>query len=57
MRRTLSPFWRSNDGATAIEYAVIAAILAVAVVAGAAVFGSTVNARLSSVAEKVAASP
>ncbi|MBU6373399.1 MAG: Flp family type IVb pilin [Alphaproteobacteria bacterium] len=57
MRRTLLSFARSKDGATAIEYAVIAAILAIAVVAGATLFGSTVNSQLKTVADKVAASP
>lgn len=57
MRRTLLAFARAKDGATAIEYAVIAGILAVTIIAGATVFGSSVNARLQDVADKVSATP
>jgi pilus assembly protein Flp/PilA len=57
MRRTLQSFHRCEHGATSIEYAIIAAILAVAVIAGATVFGTAVNSKFQGAADKVAATP
>ena len=57
MRRKLQRFLPCEHGATAIEYAIMAAILAVAIIAGATAFGTSVNAKLQSTADKVAATP
>ena len=57
MRRPLQSLIRCEHGATSIEYAIIAAILAVAIIAGATVFGTAVNSKFQSAADTVAATP
>jgi pilus assembly protein Flp/PilA len=43
MRASLIRFWSKNSGATAIEYALIAAGIALAIVASITKLGTTVN--------------
>jgi pilus assembly protein Flp/PilA len=49
MKAYLIRFWRSNSGATAIEYAMIAGGIAVAIAATVTKLGSTVNGLFQSV--------
>jgi pilus assembly protein Flp/PilA len=44
---------RSEDGATAIEYGLIAALIAVAIIVGATALGSSLNAIFDSVSTTV----
>jgi pilus assembly protein Flp/PilA len=43
MKASLKRFWHANSGATAIEYAMIAAGVALAIVAGVTQLGTTVS--------------
>lgn len=43
MRSLLTRFWRDRLGATAIEYGLISALIAVALIAGAQVVGNSIN--------------
>lgn len=45
---------KDEDGATAIEYALIASLIAVAIIAGANSLGQTINNRFNAVATNVA---
>jgi Flp pilus assembly pilin Flp len=53
--RHIRKFWRSSEGATAIEYAFICALIVLVVVAGILTLGGGVNSRWSNVANNVAA--
>lgn len=44
---------RGEDGVTAIEYALLAALVAVAIIGGATLLGNTINSELSSIANKL----
>jgi pilus assembly protein Flp/PilA len=48
-------FLRSTDGATAIEYSVLGALVAVAMVVGASALGTQLGAMYQAVADKVIA--
>jgi pilus assembly protein Flp/PilA len=43
MFQILKSFWSEEDGAAAIEYALIAALIAIAIVAGATLLGGNMN--------------
>ena len=49
MKESLIRFWRGNSGATAIEYAMIAAGIALAIVASVTQLGATVDGLFNSV--------
>ncbi len=46
-------FMKDESGATAIEYGLIAALIAVAIITGATTLGSTLNAKFDSIATSV----
>ncbi|TCD16419.1 Flp family type IVb pilin [Oricola cellulosilytica] len=46
-------FLKDESGATAIEYGLIAALIAVAIIAGATTLGSNLNAKFDAIATKV----
>lgn len=46
-------FMNDESGATAIEYGLIAALIAVAIITGATTLGSTLNAKFDSIATSV----
>jgi pilus assembly protein Flp/PilA len=48
-----SQFLVDEDGATAIEYALLAALLAVAIITGLTIVGTTLNTKFNSVATEV----
>jgi pilus assembly protein Flp/PilA len=53
MKTTIARFIRDENGATAIEYGLIAALIAVVVIAAATSVGSNLSATFNSVATKL----
>lgn len=51
----LARFWKDRSGATAIEYGMIAVLVAVAIISGATGIGNSVKNVLNSTANKVTA--
>ena len=49
-------FIKDESGATAIEYGLIAALIAVAIIAGATQLGTTLNAKFADIAGEVSSS-
>jgi pilus assembly protein Flp/PilA len=43
-------FFKDEEGATAAEYALLIALIAIAIIGGAALLGTNINTRLSNVA-------
>ena len=50
MRGIIAKFVRNESGATAIEYGLIAALIAVVIITGLTTVGSNLNAQLGSIA-------
>jgi pilus assembly protein Flp/PilA len=50
MIRTIKTFWSDESGATAIEYGLIAALIALAIVVGAGSLGNALNGQFKNVA-------
>ena len=48
MRNLLTRFWKDESGATAIEYGLIAAGIAIAIIATVKTLGTTINTKFSS---------
>lgn len=57
MRNFMKKFAADESGATAIEYGLIAALVAVAIIAGAGALGTGLNDLFGNVAKCIAASP
>ena len=53
MIKKLLKFIKDEDGVTAVEYAVMAALIALVVIAGATVLGTATNATFSQVANAI----
>ena len=53
MKTLFARFAKDESGATAIEYGLIAALIAVALIAGATALGSSLNTAFNSIAGKV----
>ena len=51
----LSNLWRDETGATAIEYALVAALISVAVIAGASALGVNIGAVFDSISATITA--
>ena len=49
-------FMKDESGATAIEYGLIAALIAVAIIAGATQVGTAINSKFGTIATKVSTS-
>jgi pilus assembly protein Flp/PilA len=49
----IARFWKNRSGATAIEYSLIAVLIAVAIISGATAFGTAANGLLTGEATKV----
>ncbi len=49
----LSNFVRNEDGVTAIEYALIAALVAVVIIGGATLLGTNLNALFTTIVDKI----
>jgi len=55
MKTIMKKFRKDENGATAIEYALIAGLIGVVIIAGATTLGNNVSAKLSDVGSKVTA--
>ncbi|MDY0273669.1 MAG: Flp family type IVb pilin [Advenella sp.] len=53
MKDQLVKFWKDEEGATAIEYALIAGLIAIAIIAGATVLGNRIGGMFNYVASKL----
>jgi pilus assembly protein Flp/PilA len=53
MTKFLSRFAQNESGATAVEYGLIAALIAVVIITGAGLLGKNLNAQFNSIAGKV----
>lgn len=53
MTTLLKRFLRNESGATAIEYGLIAALIALAITAGASTLGNNLGAKFNDIAEKL----
>ena len=56
MSKLFARFVKNESGATAIEYGLIAALIAVAIMAGATALGGALNAKFTDVAGRVTGS-
>lgn len=57
MSNLIARFVKDESGATAIEYGLIAALIALAIMVGAGSLGNALNAKFAAVASKVNSSP
>jgi pilus assembly protein Flp/PilA len=53
MRKFLNKFRKDEAGATAIEYALIAALIAVGIIGGATALGGKINTQFTDISTKV----
>ncbi|MEC9245165.1 Flp family type IVb pilin [Nitratireductor rhodophyticola] len=53
MANLFARFMKDESGATAIEYGLLAALIAIAIIAGAGAVGTNVNAKLQAVADAI----
>lgn len=53
MLRKLTKFLKSNEGATAIEYALIASLIAVVAITGMKTIGNKVSGQLNNIAKAI----
>ena len=53
MTKFVTRFLKDESGATAIEYGLIAALIAVVIISGVTVLGTNLNSKFKSVADKV----
>ncbi|MGE0282031.1 MAG: Flp family type IVb pilin [Rhizobiaceae bacterium] len=53
MSNLIARFAKDESGATAIEYGLIAALIAVAIIVGAGTLGNTLNSKFGAIATKV----
>ena len=57
MSKLLALFLKNETGTTAIEYGLIAALIALAIVVGAGALGNALNAKFDNVAKRLNATP
>jgi pilus assembly protein Flp/PilA len=55
MKTIMKKFRKDENGATAIEYALIAGLIGVVIIAGATTLGNNISAKFTSVGSKVTA--
>jgi len=53
MKEAIQRFWQDEDGATAIEYGLIAGLIAVVIAVGATALGTTIETLFCDIAEKI----
>jgi pilus assembly protein Flp/PilA len=53
MSKLVTRFVKDESGATAIEYGLIAALIAIAIIAGATSLGSALNSKFNAIASKL----
>ncbi len=56
LMNSMKSFMQEEDGVTAIEYGLIAALIALAIVAGATALGGSLNSAFQWIANKISAS-
>lgn len=57
MNKLFARFVNDESGATAIEYGLIAALIALAIIVGAGALGNSLNAKFKNIATKLNATP
>ena len=57
MFTTLSKLWKNEDGATAIEYGLIAALISVVIITAAAAVGTSLAGVFTGISAQLAAAP
>lgn len=57
MKTILIRFVKEESGATAIEYGLIASLIAVAIIAGAAALGTSLNSTFQGISDKIGGTP
>ena len=50
MSRLVATFWKDESGATAIEYSLIVALIALTMIVGAGLLGNAINAEFTGIA-------
>lgn len=55
MTKFVTRFLKDESGATAIEYGLIAALIAVVIISGVSLLGTTLNSKFTTIKDKVAA--
>jgi pilus assembly protein Flp/PilA len=53
MTKLLSRFYKDESGATAIEYGLIATLIAVAIIGGAGLVGGSLNSKFTAISQKL----
>ncbi|MFC3207917.1 Flp family type IVb pilin [Aquamicrobium soli] len=53
MTKLIARFYKDESGATAIEYGLIAALIAVAIMVGAGALGTNINDKFNEIADKI----
>ena len=53
MKNLLARFMNDESGATAVEYALLASLIAVAIIGGATTLGSTIGTKFTSIATSI----
>ena len=53
MTKLLSRFYKDESGATAIEYGLIAALIALAIIAGAGALGNSLNEKFTNISDEL----
>jgi pilus assembly protein Flp/PilA len=53
MKATFLKFWRDEQGATAIEYGLIAALIAMVIISGVTSVGTKLNSQFNNIAGKI----
>jgi pilus assembly protein Flp/PilA len=53
LSKIIENFWNDESGATAIEYGLIAALIALAIVVGAGALGNALNKKFDNVAQRL----
>ena len=53
MINRLKELWRDESGVTAIEYALIASLIALAIIAGASILGNTIGNQFNKIANEI----
>lgn len=56
LSQSFKAFWADEEGATAIEYGLLASLIALGIVLGATALGTSMNNLFNAVAQKLAAS-
>ncbi|OGA71072.1 MAG: hypothetical protein A3F77_17740 [Betaproteobacteria bacterium RIFCSPLOWO2_12_FULL_67_28] len=55
LRQAVKNFWNDEDGASAIEYALLAALIAIVIVGGSIALGTNINTMFQKIANCIAA--